>query len=158
MKRLNGIWGSIGLNAVALFLAAFVIGPAHSLPQEGIAQIARSEMRPTSTGPGTPRVAFMLPGAVASALAQDVENRPTRSIKISTKEVTDPDVGGVVRRKLVGLYRAGPPVSAADNRWCGEATDLRSLLRFSARDLARWNASGFHIRPRSEQPGQRLCA
>ena len=92
MKRLNGIWGSIGLNAVALFLAAFVIGPAHSLPQEGIAQIARSEMRPTSTGPGTPRVAFMLPGAVASASAQKVENPPTRSIRISTKEVTDPDV------------------------------------------------------------------
>jgi Tol biopolymer transport system component len=29
---------------------------------------------------------------VASALALDVENSPTRSIKISTKEVTDPDV------------------------------------------------------------------
>ena len=34
----------------------------------------------------------MQPGAVSSALAQDAENPPTRSIKISTKEVTDPDV------------------------------------------------------------------
>ena len=33
------------------------------------------------------------PGAVFSGLVQDAENRPTRSIKISTKEVTDPDVG-----------------------------------------------------------------
>jgi Tol biopolymer transport system component len=35
---------------------------------------------------------IVLPGAVASALAQNVENPPTRSISISTKEVTDPDV------------------------------------------------------------------
>ena len=33
------------------------------------------------------------PGAASSASAQDAENRPTRSIKISTKEATDPDVG-----------------------------------------------------------------
>ncbi len=37
-------------------------------------------------------LAIVLPGAVASALAQNVENPPTRSIKISTKEITDPDV------------------------------------------------------------------
>jgi WD40 repeat protein len=37
-------------------------------------------------------LAMVLPGAVASALAQNVENPPTRSIRLSTKEVTDPDV------------------------------------------------------------------
>ena len=37
--------------------------------------------------------ALVQPGAASSALAQDAENRPTRSIKISTKEATDPDVG-----------------------------------------------------------------
>ena len=37
-------------------------------------------------------LALVLPGAVASALAQNVENPTTRTIKISTKEVTDPDV------------------------------------------------------------------
>ena len=37
-------------------------------------------------------LAIVLPGAVASALAQTVENPPTRSIRVSTKEVTDPDV------------------------------------------------------------------
>jgi imidazolonepropionase-like amidohydrolase/Tol biopolymer transport system component len=37
-------------------------------------------------------VAIVLPGVVASALAQNVENPPKQSIRISTKEVTDPDV------------------------------------------------------------------
>ncbi len=37
-------------------------------------------------------LAIVLPGAIAPALAQNVENPPTRSLRISTKEVTDPDV------------------------------------------------------------------
>jgi Tol biopolymer transport system component len=45
----------------------------------------------TSPMSGSP--AFVQPGAAAPVLAQDPQNRPTRSIKISTKEVTDPDVG-----------------------------------------------------------------
>ena len=37
-------------------------------------------------------LAFVLQGALAPALAQGNENPPTRSIRISTEEVTDPDV------------------------------------------------------------------
>ncbi len=37
-------------------------------------------------------LAIVLPGAVAPARAQGVESPPTRSIRIATKEVTDPDV------------------------------------------------------------------
>ena len=45
----------------------------------------------TSPMSGSPT--FVQPGAAAPVLAQDLQNRPTRSMKISTKEVTDPDVG-----------------------------------------------------------------
>ncbi len=37
-------------------------------------------------------MAAVLPDAIASALEQNVENPPTQSLRISTKEVTDPDV------------------------------------------------------------------
>ena len=46
---------------------------------------------PTSPMSGSPT--SVQPGAATPVLAQDPQNRPTRSIKISTKEVTDPDVG-----------------------------------------------------------------
>ena len=37
-------------------------------------------------------LAILLAGAISSASAQNVETPPTRSLRISTKEVTDPDV------------------------------------------------------------------
>ena len=53
----------------------------------------KGENSPLLASPMSGSPVFVQPGAVSSALAQDSENRPTRSIKISTKEATDPDVG-----------------------------------------------------------------
>ena len=53
----------------------------------------KGENSPLLASPMGESPALVQPGAVSSALAQDSENRPTRSIKISTKEATDPDVG-----------------------------------------------------------------
>ena len=51
------------------------------------------ESSPLLASPMSVSPTLVQPGAAASVLAQDPQNRPTRSIKISTKEVTDPDVG-----------------------------------------------------------------
>ena len=59
-------------------------------------------------------LAIVLPGAIAPALAQNVENPPTRSLRISTKEVTDPDVA-----------------VSSDGRWL-VFTALGHLFRLSA--------------------------
>ena len=53
----------------------------------------KGESSPPLTSPMSGPPTFVQPGAASPVLAQDPQNRPTRSIKISTKEVTDPDVG-----------------------------------------------------------------
>ena len=80
---------------------------------------------------------IVLPGTIASALAQSVENPPTRSVKISTKEVTDPDLavasdgrwlvftalghlfqlsttGGAARQLTFGAYYDSTPAISPD--------------------------------------------
>ena len=75
------------------------------------------------------------PGAAASVLAQDPQNRPTRSIKISTKEVTDPDVGVSSDGSWLVFTALGHLFQLLTTGGDGQATDLRSLLRLSAGDL-----------------------
>ena len=53
--------------------------------------IMKTNNLPTTVLIGT-LLAIALPGAVAPARAQSVESPPTRTIRVATKEVTDPDV------------------------------------------------------------------
>ena len=97
-------------------------------------------------------LAMVLPGAVASALAQNVENPPTRSIRLSTTEVTDPDVavssdgrwlvftalghlfqlsttGGSAKQLTFGPYYDSAPAISPDGTSVAFISDRETLAR-----------------------------